>query len=359
MVAANPVWDMSVTWMPREKVWEGCSEPVKDQGRTMNFKYPALQGRWPPSAPTMLLEAMETGEPYPIKAMFMMQNNAIACMGAQPQRILPALQKMEFNVVVDLFLTPTALACADVLLPAACFAERIGITGHQPYALGAIAQAVEPLGECKSDQRIIYETGSRFTDEAHKKWDDEQGFYDYLLRKTGYTYETLRERTWALPRVRVQQAREGACCAATARWASPRRPAATTSTAREMLHFGLSPLADLRGAAREPGVRRPSSPRSTRSCSPPARVLGASSIPSTARAPPCAACIPTQPCSSTPRRRPHYGIADGDWVHHREQLRLVPARRRSSPPASARTPSRPTTPGGSPSAGPRTARCSA
>ena len=26
--------------------------------------------------------------------------------GAQPQRILPALQKMEFNVVVDLFLTP-------------------------------------------------------------------------------------------------------------------------------------------------------------------------------------------------------------------------------------------------------------
>lgn len=94
---------------------------------------------------------METGEPYPIKAMFMMQNNAIACMGAQPQRILPALQKMEFNVVVDLFLTPTALACADVLLPAACFAERIG--HHRPPALRAraIAQAVEPLGECKSD----------------------------------------------------------------------------------------------------------------------------------------------------------------------------------------------------------------
>ena len=93
MVAANPVWDMSVTWMPREKVWEGCSEPVKDQGRTMNFKYPALKAMAAIS-PDMLLEAMETGEPYPIKAMFMMQNNAIACMGAQPQRILPALQKM-------------------------------------------------------------------------------------------------------------------------------------------------------------------------------------------------------------------------------------------------------------------------
>ena len=191
----------------REGVAE-CSEPVKDQGRTMNFKYPALASMAAIS-PDMLLEAMETGEPYPIKAMFMMQNNAIACMGAAPQRILPALQKMDFNVVVDLFLTPTALACADVLLPAACFAERIGITGHQPYALGAIAQAVEPQGECKSDQRIIYETGSRFTTDDYKQWDDEQGFYDYLLRNTGYTYEEMRERTWGISRIRVQQAGEG------------------------------------------------------------------------------------------------------------------------------------------------------
>ena len=160
-------------------------------------------------SPDMLLKAMETGEPYPIKAMFMMQNNAIACMGAQPQRILPALQNTDFNVVVDLFMTPTALACADVILPAACFAERIGITGHQPYALGAIAQAVEPLGECKSDQRIIYEVGSHFTTDEYKQWDDEEGFYDYLLRDTGYTYEELRERTWAYPEFEYNKNEKG------------------------------------------------------------------------------------------------------------------------------------------------------
>mgnify|MGYP002578096999 CR=1 FL=1 len=242
MVAANPVWDMSVTWMPREKVWAECSEPVKDQGRTMNFKYPALASMASIS-PDMLLEAMETGEPYPIKAMFMMQNNAIACMGAAPQRILPALQKMDFNVVVDLFLTPTALACADVLLPAACFAERIGITGHQPYALGAIAQAVEPQGECKSDQRIIYETGSRFTTDDYKQWDDEQGFYDYLLRNTGYTYEEMRERTWAYPEFEYNKQEKGML-------RHDGSVGFATSTGRynfycpEMLHFGLSPLAD-------------------------------------------------------------------------------------------------------------------
>ena len=230
MVAANPVWDMSVTWMPRDRVWAECSEPVKDQGRTMNFDYPALK-------------AMETGEPYPIKAMFMMQNNAIACMGAQPQRILPALQNTDFNVVVDLFMTPTALACADVILPAACFAERIGITGHQPYALGAIAQAVEPLGECKSDQRIIYEVGSHFTTDEYKQWDDEEGFYDYLLRDTGYTYEELRERTWAYPEFEYNKNEKGML-----RWDGS--VGFATSTGRynfycpEMVKFGLSPLAD-------------------------------------------------------------------------------------------------------------------
>ncbi len=311
MVAANPVWDMSVTWMPREKVWEGCSEPVKDQGRTMNFKYPALKAMAAIS-PDMLLEAMETGEPYPIKAMFMMQNNAIACMGAQPQRILPALQKMEFNVVVDLFLTPTALACADVLLPAACFAERIGITGHQPYALGAIAQAVEPLGECKSDQRIIYETGSRFTDEAHKKWDDEQGFYDYLLRKTGYTYETLRERTWAYPEFEYNKHEKGLL----------RRDGTVgfaTSTGRynfycpEMLHFGLSPLADYE----EPPESPVSAPELAEKYP---LVLTTGARPwgffhsEHRQSPSMRRLHPDPTVLIHPETAAAYGIADGDWV---------------------------------------------
>ncbi|WP_172135618.1 molybdopterin-dependent oxidoreductase [Adlercreutzia sp. ZJ473] len=254
MVAARPTFDMSVTWMPSEKVWRACSAPVAAADKTMNGKYPALKAM-DAISPDMLLEALETGEPYPIKAMFMMQNNAIACMGAQPQRILPALQGTDFNVVVDLFLTPTALACADVLLPAACFAERLGITGHQPYALGAIAQAVEPLGECRSDQRIIYEVGSRFTSDEYKQWDDEQGFYDYLLRNTGFTYESLRERTWAYPEFEYRKYEKGLL----------RRKGEVgfaTSTGRynfycpEMLHFGLSPLATYEEPPESP-VSRP------------------------------------------------------------------------------------------------------
>ena len=54
-----------------------------------------------------------------------------------------------------------------------------------------------PLGECKSDQRIIYELGDRFAGRDHRPWDSEQDFYDYLLRSTGFTYDSLKERAWA------------------------------------------------------------------------------------------------------------------------------------------------------------------
>ena len=228
MIAGTFPYGMSVSWQPKESVWRGCTPPV-NQDETMNDDYPALKAMAAIS-PDMLLKALETGEPYPIKAMFMIQNNAIANMGAAPQRILPALQGTDFNVMVDLFLTPTALACADVLLPAACFAERMGITGHQPYNIGSIVQAVEPLGECKSDQRIIWEIGHRFVDDEYKKWDDEESFYNYLLRKTGFTWEDLKERTWAYPSSSTTSTRK-ACCVATERLVSPLPRVAITSIA--------------------------------------------------------------------------------------------------------------------------------
>ena len=200
-------------------------------------------------SPDMLLEAMETGEPYPIKAMFMMQNNAHRLHGRRAAAH-PAgapedgLQRGGRPVPHPDGLGLRRRAAAGRVL-------RRAHRHHGPSALCLWAPSprpVEPQGECKSDQRIIYETGSRFTTDDYKQWDDEQGFYDYLLRNTGYTYEELRERTWAYPEFEYNKHEKGML-----------RPDGSvgfaTSTGRynfycpEMLHFGLSPLADLRRAA--------------------------------------------------------------------------------------------------------------
>ena len=75
-----------------------------------------------------------------------------------------ALQKLDFLVVADIFMTPTA-AMADIVLPAATHLEFDDI-GH--YGLGhgillARPGAVPPPGECRPDIEIINELGKRLT----------------------------------------------------------------------------------------------------------------------------------------------------------------------------------------------------
>lgn len=194
MVAGRPCFGVLYTWMPDNMIGDGIGT---NEDKMMNSDYPPLQAMGAIS-PDMLLKAMETGEPYPIKATWIQANNTIANMGAEPQRILPALQSMDFNVAVDMFMTPTVLAAADVVLPAAVFAERKGLTGHQPYYLGAIVKAIEPRGECKSDQQIIYELGSRFNKEVTPFKNDDE-LYAHILRNSPFTYEDMKKRTWAYP----------------------------------------------------------------------------------------------------------------------------------------------------------------
>ena len=67
--------------------------------------------------------------------------NALVCMPAEPQRWINACQKMDFNVVQDLFMTPTAMALCDLFLPVSTFIEHDGVVQihygrHTPY-LGA------------------------------------------------------------------------------------------------------------------------------------------------------------------------------------------------------------------------------
>ena len=200
MISARACFGVGETWMPTQSVFEIIPDPEwkANEALCMNFDYPGLMAMKSKSS-DMILKALETGEPYPIKAMWMQTNNPIANMGAEPQRILPALQGTDFNVVVDLFMTPTAMACADIFLPACTFVERIGLTGHQPYYLGAIAQCIEPLGESKSDMQIITELGRRFMGEEGSPWNSMEEFFDYLLRKTPFKYQDMKERTWAYP----------------------------------------------------------------------------------------------------------------------------------------------------------------
>ena len=181
MVFAKDCFGVSATWSPSPDLWAPCADPIPHPERRIEGDYVVQHVRHVVS-PDAILQAMETGKPYPIKAMIIQANNPIANMGAAPQRILPCIQKLDFNVIIDLFMTPTALACGDVFLPVACYPERPGLTGHNPYLLTAIVNATGQWEDTRSDQRIIYEIGRRFNGHNEDLWSDEEGFYDFLLR---------------------------------------------------------------------------------------------------------------------------------------------------------------------------------
>ena len=71
-----------------------------------------------------VLNAIETGEPYPIRMQFIQSTNPIANMAADAPRVYKAMKSVWYNVVVDVFMTPTAIACADIVLPCGMSAER-------------------------------------------------------------------------------------------------------------------------------------------------------------------------------------------------------------------------------------------
>jgi formate dehydrogenase alpha subunit len=71
-----------------------------------------------------------------------------------------AIEELEFLAVVDIFPTETA-KLADVVLPAACYAEKDGTFTSSDRAVRLIRKAVEPPGEARPDWMIACELGRR------------------------------------------------------------------------------------------------------------------------------------------------------------------------------------------------------
>jgi formate dehydrogenase major subunit len=107
-----------------------------------------------PSQPGLtVVEMMNACSEGSIKAMYIMGENSIVS-DPNTHHVQEALEKTDFLVVQDIFLTETA-QLADVVLPAACWAERSGSSTTTERRVQWQPKVVEPLGEVKADWEII------------------------------------------------------------------------------------------------------------------------------------------------------------------------------------------------------------
>jgi anaerobic dimethyl sulfoxide reductase subunit A len=129
-----------------------------------------------------ILNGKEGGYPFDVKFAWFVNNNFLNQLG-NTNKSAKALKNLDYMVCAELWLTPTA-KYADIILPVASAAEKNDFTRpwpSGPYFL-AMNQAIEPLGECKSDLRIAEELADKLGLEEFVKYPDEDKALKFLIK---------------------------------------------------------------------------------------------------------------------------------------------------------------------------------
>ncbi len=164
-------------------------------------KYPALSYICNTTHPDVNLDVLETKTPVEFHFAYIFNHNTISCMTIQPKRYMEGLRKIDFIAVADVFKTPTIMALADIVLPAATFLEKVGYctnnNASQPGQIGAIRNVIDRVGEAKSDMEIMLELHRRLYPNSKKPgWSSPEAFITEQMkgiRDIDITYEELAD----------------------------------------------------------------------------------------------------------------------------------------------------------------------
>lgn len=195
----------------RENVCKGMTENIR-QNRMGDGKY-ALRtvGFGPHSMADDILLGIEYEDPNPVKMLFICSTNTFINMGGESKRIYEAFQKVPFIVVCDIFMTPTAAGCADIVLPIAMGCERWGIRAWFT-PLRAIKKIIT-TGDARGDEDIMLELGNRLNPDMFF-WDDSEEMNEYVMNNLSswpfeVSWEELKEKTVIYPKFEYRKHEKG------------------------------------------------------------------------------------------------------------------------------------------------------
>jgi len=138
----------------------------------------------------------------PLKAAWIERGNPVT-QNPDTHRVLEALRALEFRVVVDQFLTDTALE-ADLVLPAKTFFEQTDVIGAYWHSYIQIKdKLIEPPGEVKPESEIYHHLGQALAL-------DEEGLRSSIPEPGGVAVEAyLKKRLEPFPELTLDRLRQG------------------------------------------------------------------------------------------------------------------------------------------------------
>jgi anaerobic selenocysteine-containing dehydrogenase len=139
-------------------------------------------------APALFRKAVLEGFPYPVKGAYMHGTNPLLAY-ADSRKTYETLMNLDYLVVADIFMTPTA-SFADIVLPAATQFEFNDI-GHWGMGHGFILarpKVVDPPEECWPDIKILNELGKALT--SSELWyEDYEELLEEVVKPSGLSYK--------------------------------------------------------------------------------------------------------------------------------------------------------------------------
>jgi len=161
-------------------------------------RFPIWTQRYREMQSNVIADQIESGNPYPIKALFSSGLNLQFFPNSN--RLIQNLKKLDFIAINEYFQTP-ATQLADIVLPIASWLERhILIADFGVETIKLIEPAIEPIGESWTEWKIYSELAKRlgFGDVF---WDgDFEKCINYILEPSGITYEDLRRHPEGIER---------------------------------------------------------------------------------------------------------------------------------------------------------------
>ena len=105
-----------------------------------------------PATPGLTVTEMLNAAGDTIKTMYIVGENPMLSF-PDIAHVRNSLEKLDFLVVQDIFPTDTT-KLADVVLPAACWAEKDGTFTNAERRVQRIRKAVDLLGQAKADWKL-------------------------------------------------------------------------------------------------------------------------------------------------------------------------------------------------------------
>lgn len=129
-----------------------------------------------------LVEMTNAADRGDIRAMLIMGENPIVG-DPNSHHVKQALERLDFLAVIELFMSETA-ELADVILPAASFAEKRGTKTATDRRVQWMEHAIAPLGEAHHDWRVVCDLAYQLGLSPYFEYENEEEIFAEIARVT-------------------------------------------------------------------------------------------------------------------------------------------------------------------------------